>query len=78
MFWAAVLRYGPGYDHIAGANRRGGGRDRRRGFSAYLTPGRKAFDPLPDEKDVFEGVMASRVAARVGEGGSGPPAGPGA
>ena len=46
-------------------------------FLCLSHPGRSILT-LPDEKDVFEGVMASRVAARVGEGGSGPPAGPGA
>ncbi len=55
----------PGYDHIAGAI--GGAIGVMAGvdFLCYLTPAEHLT--LPDEKDVFAGVMASRVAAHVAE-----------
>lgn len=55
----------PGYDHIAGAI--GGALAVEAGvdFLCYLTPAEHLT--LPDAKDVFKGVMASRVAAHVGE-----------
>ncbi|MCX4310315.1 MAG: phosphomethylpyrimidine synthase ThiC, partial [Desulfovibrio sp.] len=55
----------PGYDHIAGAIGGAVGVTAGVDFLCYLTPAEHLT--LPDEKDVFEGVMASRVAARVGE-----------
>ncbi|MDR3175795.1 MAG: phosphomethylpyrimidine synthase ThiC [Desulfovibrio sp.] len=55
----------PGYDHIAGAI--GGALGVRAGvdFLCYLTPAEHLT--LPDAADVAAGVMASRVAAQVGE-----------
>lgn len=55
----------PGYDHIAGAI--GGALAVEAGvdFLCYLTPAEHLT--LPDEDDVRAGVMASRVAAHVGE-----------
>ena len=55
----------PGYDHIAGAI--GGALGVRAGvdFLCYLTPAEHLT--LPDATDVRLGVMASRVAAQVGE-----------
>ena len=55
----------PGYDHIAGAI--GGARGVEAGvdFLCYLTPAEHLT--LPNEEDVRAGVMASRVAAHVGE-----------
>ena len=55
----------PGYDHIAGAI--GGAMAVRVGvdFLCYLTPAEHLT--LPNEEDVRAGVMASRVAAHVGE-----------
>lgn len=55
----------PGYDHIAGAI--GGALAVEAGvdFLCYLTPAEHLT--LPDEADVRAGVMASRVAAQVGE-----------
>ena len=54
-----------GHDHIAGAI--GGALAVRAGvdFLCYLTPAEHLT--LPDEADVREGVMASRVAAHAGE-----------
>lgn len=54
-----------GHDHIAGAI--GGALGVRAGvdFLCYLTPAEHLT--LPDEADVREGVMASRVAAHAGE-----------
>ena len=51
----------PGYDHIAGAIGGEAGVD----FLCYLTPAEHLT--LPNEEDVRAGVMASRVAAHVGE-----------
>ncbi len=55
----------PGYDHLAGAI--GGALGVRAGvdFLCYLTPAEHLT--LPDASDVAAGVMASRVAAQVGE-----------
>ena len=55
----------PGYDHIAGAI--GGALSVEAGvdFLCYLTPAEHLT--LPNEEDVRAGVMASRVAAHVGE-----------
>lgn len=55
----------PGYDHIAGAI--GGAMAVRAGvdFLCYLTPAEHLT--LPDEQDVWAGVMASRVAGHAGE-----------
>ncbi len=55
----------PGYDHIAGAI--GGALGVRAGvdFLCYLTPAEHLT--LPDEDDVWAGVMASRIAAHAGE-----------
>ena len=55
----------PGYDHIAGAV--GGALAVESGadFLCYLTPAEHLT--LPDEADARAGVMASRVAAHVGE-----------
>lgn len=55
----------PGYDHISGAIGGAMGVVAGVDFLCYLTPAEHLT--LPDEKDVFEGVMASRVAAQVGE-----------
>lgn len=62
----------PGYDHIAGAI--GGALAVEAGvdFLCYLTPAEHLT--LPDEADVRAGVMASRVAAHVGEIALGRPA----
>ena len=61
----------PGYDHIAGAI--GGALAVRAGvdFLCYLTPAEHLT--LPDEEDVKQGVMASRVAAQAGENALGTP-----
>jgi len=55
----------PGYDHIAGAI--GGALAVQAGadFLCYITPAEHIT--LPDDDDVKQGVMASRVAARAGE-----------
>lgn len=55
----------PGYDHISGAI--GGALAVEAGadFLCYLTPAEHLT--LPDAEDVFQGVMASRVAARAAE-----------
>lgn len=55
----------PGFDHIAGAI--GGAVAVEAGvdFLCYLTPAEHLT--LPDENDVYQGVMASRVAAYAGE-----------
>ncbi len=60
-----VVDSAPGYDHIAGAI--GGALGVRAGvdFLCYLTPAEHLT--LPDEDDVYAGVMASRVAAHAGE-----------
>lgn len=55
----------PGYDHIAGAIGGAIGVEAGVDFLCYLTPAEHLT--LPDAKDVYEGVMASRVAAHVGE-----------
>ncbi len=55
----------PGYDHISGAI--GGALGVRAGvdFLCYLTPAEHLT--LPDASDVKDGVIASRIAAQVGE-----------
>ena len=55
----------PGYDHIAGAIGGAQGVEAGVDFLCYLTPAEHLT--LPDEDDVRAGVMASRVAAHVGE-----------
>ncbi len=55
----------PGYDHIAGAIGGALGVEAGVDFLCYLTPAEHLT--LPDEDDVRAGVMASRVAAHVGE-----------
>lgn len=55
----------PGYDHIAGAIGGALGVEAGVDFLCYLTPAEHLT--LPDEADVRAGVMASRVAAHVGE-----------
>ncbi len=55
----------PGYDHIAGAIGGAIGVESGVDFLCYLTPAEHLT--LPDENDVYQGVMASRVAAQVGE-----------
>ena len=55
----------PGYDHIAGAIGGAIGVEAGVDFLCYLTPAEHLT--LPDEADVRAGVMASRVAAQVGE-----------
>lgn len=61
----------PGYDHIAGAV--GGSIAVEAGvdFLCYLTPAEHLT--LPDENDVYAGVLASRIAAHIGEVASGRP-----
>lgn len=55
----------PGYDHIAGAIGGAVGVEAGVDFLCYLTPAEHLT--LPDANDVYQGVMASRVAAQVGE-----------
>lgn len=55
----------PGYDHIAGAIGGALGVEAGVDFLCYLTPAEHLT--LPDAEDVAAGVMASRVAAQVGE-----------
>ena len=55
----------PGYDPIAGALGGALGVDAGVDFLCYLTPAEHLT--LPNEEDVRAGVMASRVAAHVGE-----------
>ena len=55
----------PGYDHIAGAIGGALGVEAGVDFLSYLTPAEHLT--LPNEEDVRAGVMASRVAAHVGE-----------
>lgn len=55
----------PGYDHIAGAIGGALGVEAGVDFLCYLTPAEHLT--LPDAEDVATGVMASRVAAQVGE-----------
>lgn len=55
----------PGYDHIAGAIGGALGVEAGVDFLCYLTPAEHLT--LPNEEDVRAGVMASRVAAYVGE-----------
>ena len=62
----------PGYDHIAGALGGAMGVEAGVDFLCYLTPAEHLT--LPDEADVRAGVMASRVAAHVGEVALGRPA----
>lgn len=62
----------PGYDHIAGAIGGALGVEAGVDFLCYLTPAEHLT--LPDEADVRAGVMASRVAAHVGEVALGRPA----
>lgn len=60
-----VTDIAPGYDHIVGAI--GGAIAAQNGadFLCYLTPAEHLS--LPDEDDVKEGVIASRIAAHVGD-----------
>ena len=62
----------PGYDHIAGAIGGAMGVEAGVDFLCYLTPAEHLT--MPDEADVRAGVMASRVAAHVGEVALGRPA----
>lgn len=62
----------PGYDHIAGAIGGALGVEAGVDFLCYLTPAEHLA--LPDPADVRAGVMASRVAAHVGEVALGRPA----
>ncbi len=55
----------PGYDHIAGAIGGALGVEAGVDFLCYLTPAEHLT--LPNQEDVRAGVMASRVAAHVGE-----------
>lgn len=55
----------PGYDHIAGAIGGALGVEAGVDFLCYLTPAEHLT--LPNEEDVRAGIMASRVAAHVGE-----------
>ena len=55
----------PGYDHIAGAIGGALGVEAGVDFLCYLTPAEHLT--MPNEEDVRAGVMASRVAAHVGE-----------
>lgn len=55
----------PGYDHIAGAIGGAIGVEAGVDFLCYLTPAEHLT--LPNEDDVTQGIMASRVAAHVGE-----------
>lgn len=55
----------PGYDHIAGAIGGAIGVEAGVDFLCYLTPAEHLT--LPDVDDVEQGVMASRIAAHVGE-----------
>ena len=55
----------PGYDHIAGAIGGAIGVEAGVDFLCYLTPAEHLT--LPDADDVSQGVMASRIAAHVGE-----------
>ena len=60
-----VTDIAPGYDHIVGAI--GGAVAAQHGadFLCYLTPAEHLS--LPDENDVREGVIASKIAAHVGD-----------
>ena len=60
-----VTDIAPGYDHIVGAI--GGAVAAQHGadFLCYLTPAEHLS--LPDEDDVREGVIASKIAAHVGD-----------
>ncbi|MFA6952633.1 MAG: phosphomethylpyrimidine synthase ThiC, partial [Candidatus Methanomethylophilaceae archaeon] len=60
-----VTDIAPGYDHIVGAI--GGAVAAQNGadFLCYLTPAEHLS--LPDEDDVREGVIASKIAAHVGD-----------
>lgn len=62
----------PGYDHIAGAIGGAIGVQAGVDFLCYLTPAEHLT--LPDAADVFQGVMASRIAAQAGETALGRPA----
>ncbi len=55
----------PGYDHIAGAIGAALAVEAGADFLCYLTPAEHLT--LPDENDVIQGIMASRVAAQAGE-----------
>ena len=55
----------PGYDHIAGAIGAAQAVEAGADFLCYLTPAEHLT--LPDEADVRAGVLASRIAAHVGE-----------
>lgn len=60
-----VIDSSPGYDHISGAI--GAAVSVRAGvdFLCYLTPAEHLS--LPNKDDVYQGVMASRIAAQAGE-----------
>ncbi|MDR3205704.1 MAG: phosphomethylpyrimidine synthase ThiC [Candidatus Methanoplasma sp.] len=60
-----VTDIAPGYDHIVGAI--GGAVAAQNGadFLCYLTPAEHLS--LPDESDVREGIIASKIAAHVGD-----------
>ena len=60
-----VTDIAPGYDHIAGAI--GGALAASAGadFLCYVTPAEHLC--LPDEQDVRDGIMASRIAAHAGD-----------
>jgi phosphomethylpyrimidine synthase len=60
-----VTDVAPGYDHIAGAIGGAIGVQAGVDFLCYLTPAEHLS--LPDAADVRAGVMASRIAAQVGE-----------
>jgi phosphomethylpyrimidine synthase len=65
MLGPLVTDIAPGYDHIVtaigGAISSSCGAD----FLCYVTPAEHLA--LPNEEDVYEGVMASRIAAHVGD-----------
>jgi phosphomethylpyrimidine synthase len=60
-----VTDIAPGYDHITGAI--GGAIAAQYGadFLCYLTPSEHLH--LPDEKDVIDGIIASKIAAHAGD-----------
>lgn len=62
----------PGYDHIAGAVGASLAVEAGADFLCYLTPAEHLT--LPDAEDVKTGIMASRIAAQIGEVALGRPA----
>ncbi len=60
-----VIDNSPGYDHISGAIGAAAAVRAGADFLCYLTPAEHLT--LPDENDVKQGVMASRIAAAAGE-----------